>query len=243
MIPHVRTDLRGILKKVSVLTLLATVGAILSTVAMVLVFFHAPIELTMGVVQKIFYVHVPAAMLMYAGFVICSSASLFYLLKPTQTWDTIAVVGVEIGLLFGVYVMVSGPLWGYKAWGKAWVFDPQLTTALILFLMYGGYALLRLFSGSSRRIRQIAAVFAVISSTMIPVVHWAVKVWGGIHPTVEREGGNGMHPDIALAFGLSMLGFLVLSIAVFWAQVSVKREAAKLESLFIDFEDYLKRKA
>ncbi len=209
---------------------------------MVLIFFNTPIETTMGIVQKIFYVHVPAAMLMYTGFVVCSAASLIYLLKPAKIWDNVAIVGAELGLLFGVFVLISGPLWGLKAWGKAWVFDPQLTSALMLFLMYGGYALLRMFSGTSRQIRQIAAVLAVISATMIPVVHWAVSVWGGIHPTVERDGGGGMHPDMALAFGVSMLGFLFLSIAIFWAQVSIKREALKLESLYIDLEDYLKSK-
>lgn len=222
------------------LTGIATLASVIVLLAFYLIFFNAPVEMTMGIVQKIFYVHVPAASLMYAGFVICSAASLFYLLRPNKTWDVIAVVGAEMGLLFGVYVLVSGPFWALKAWGKAWVFDPQLTTALILFLMYGGYALLRLFSGSSRRIRQIAAVLALIASMMIPVVHWAVSVWGGIHPTVEREGGDGMQPDIALSFGISMFGFFLLATAIFWVQVAVKRENNKLESLFIEFEDYLK---
>src|SRR5690554_7661463 len=149
---------------------------ILSALAMMaslyLIFFHAPIELTMGVVQKIFYVHVPAAMIMYAGFTIASLASFLYLLKPNRVWDMVAVAGAEVGLLFCLYVLVSGPLWAFKAWGKAWTWDPQLTATFVLFLLYGGYVMLRSFTRADDRMRKLAAVLAVFAFIDIPIIHY-----------------------------------------------------------------------
>jgi heme exporter protein C len=223
--------------------ILVVVTAIAMLAAFGLIFFYAPIEQTMGIVQKIFYIHVPSAMAMYAGFVVTSVASVFYLLRPRRGWDIAAVTGVEVGLLFGVFVLISGPLWAYKAWGKAWTWDPQLTATFILFLMYGGYWLLRLFSGPSRRVRTIAAVLAVLSAVTIPFVHFAVRLWGGIHPTVERQGGEGLAPEIATAFGVSMLAFLLLFVCLLWGQIRVRLKQAKVDELYIDVKDILRSRA
>lgn len=214
---------------------------ILSALAMMaslyLIFFHAPIELTMGVVQKIFYVHVPAAMIMYAGFTIASLASLLYLLKPNRVWDMVAVSGAEVGLLFCLYVLVSGPLWAYKAWGTAWTWDPQLTATFVLFLLYTGYMLLRIFSGSGERVRKIAAVLAIIAFVDIPIIHYAVRQWGGMHPVVEREGGGGLGPEMKLAFSAAMLGFLGLFLVLFWLRLRVRLTQQAVDRLYLDVED------
>ncbi len=209
-------------------------------VAMYTIFFVAPTEVTMGIAQKIFFLHVPSAMMMYAGFIVCSGASLFYLLRPRPGWDLLATTGVEVGLLMGLYVFISGPLWGYKAWGAWWEWDPTLTSALILFMMYGGYWLLRVFSGPSKRVRMVAAVLAVIAAVGIPFVHYAVQIWGGIHPTVEREGGEGMAPAIAQAFGLSMLSMLLLFVCLMWAQLRVRLRQQRIDELYLEVEDHLR---
>ena len=224
-----------LLRKLFWVALAAAIVA--SLVSMAMVFFYAPVELTMGVVQKIFYVHVPAAMATYAGFTITSVASLFYLLKPRRGWDLAAMAGVELGLLFCTYVLVSGPLWAYKAWGKAWTWDPQLTATFVLFLLYGGYFLLRAFSGPSERIRKIAAVLAVLAFVDIPVIHYAVRNWGGLHPVVERVGGDGLGADIALTFQISMLAFLLLFVVIVWLQIRVKLRQARVEQLYLEIED------
>lgn len=202
-----------------------------------LIFFHAPIELTMGVVQKIFYVHVPAAMTMYAGFTIASLASFLYLLRPNRVWDMVAVSGAEVGLLFCVYVLVSGPLWAYKAWGTAWTWDPQLTATFVLFLLFTGYMLLRIFSGSGERVRKIAAVLAIIAFVDIPIIHYAVRQWGGMHPVVEREGGGGLDPEMKLAFSVAMLGFLGLFLVLFWLRLRVRLAQQAVDRLYLDVED------
>lgn len=220
--------------------LLIAVTTVAIVAAMVLIFFSAPVELTMGIAQKIFYLHVPSAISMYAGFVLCSGASFFYLLRPRREWDLVALTGVELGLVMGLYVFISGPLWAYKAWGKPWTWDPTLTSALILFMMYGGYWLLRMFSGPSARVRQIAAVVAVLAAVGIPFVHYAVQIWGGIHPTVEREGGEGTAPAIAQAFGVSMLAVFLLFCCLAWGQIRVRLKQERVDRLYLEVEDILR---
>lgn len=216
---------------VVVLTALAVIAALY------LIFFYAPVESTMGIVQKIFYVHVPAAMVMYAGFTITSVASLVYLLKPSRSWDIAALSGVELGLVFCLYVLISGPLWAYKAWGVAWTWDPQLTATFVLFLLYGGYGLLRAFSGKSEQVRKIAAVLAVIAFVDIPIIHYAVKKWGGLHPVVEREGGGGLAPEMKLAASISMLAFLGIFLVLFWLRMRVRLIERKVDRMYLDVED------
>lgn len=216
---------------------LTAAASLLTLAALGLAFFYAPTELTMGVVQKIFYSHVPAAMCAYAGFIIASAASMGYLLRPRAGLDAVARAGVEVGLLFCVYVLISGPIWGYKAWGKAWVWDPQLTATFVLFLMYGGYFLLRVFSPPGERIRKIASALAVFAVVNIPIVHYSVKKWGGLHPTVEREGGGGLAPAMKTTFSVSMLAFLLLFAVLIWLSIRVKMRETRVEELYLDVED------
>lgn len=206
--------------------------------ALYLVFFSAPIEQTMGIVQKIFYTHVPAAMAAYAGFTVASAASLAYLMRPRAGWDALSQTGVEIGLLFCLYVFVSGPLWAYKAWGKAWVWDPQLTATFVLFLLYGGAFLIRSFAGNSERIKKIAAAATVFAFVDIPIVHYAVRKWGGLHPTVEREGGGGLSDEIAFSFRFSMLAVLLVFVVLMWLASRIRARQLALDRLYVDFEDY-----
>lgn len=217
-----------------VLVALAGLAVIAS---LVLIFFYAPVELTMGIVQKIFYVHVPSAMAAYAGFTLASLCSFLYLVKPHRYWDMGAVAGAEIGLLFCLYVLISGPLWGLKAWGKAWVWDPQLTATFILFLLYGGYVLLRRFSGNDERMRRVAAVLAVIAFVDIPIIHYAVRLWGGLHPVIEREGGGGLAPQMKITFSTSMLAFLLLFAVMAWMRFRVRWKEDELDRLYLEVED------
>lgn len=205
--------------------------------AMGLVFFYAPIEQTMGIVQKIFYVHVPAAMASYMGFTIASVCSFLYLLSPRRHWDIAAVSAAQLGLLFCAYVLISGPLWAYKAWGKPWTWDPQLTATFVLFLLYGGYVLLRFFGGDGEGIRKVSAVLAVVAFVDIPIIHYAVRLWGGLHPVVEREGGEGLASDISLVLQVNMLAFLLAFLVLFWMRLRVRLEEVRVDDLYLEVED------
>ncbi len=220
-----------------IVPLMALVAVVVMIAAMGMVFFYAPVERTMGIVQKIFYVHVPAAMAMYAGFTIAAFCSLLYLIRPSRQWDIAAVTGAEMGLLACVFVLFSGPLWAYKAWGTPWTWDPQLTATFVLFLMYGGYVLLRRFGGQGRAIRKVSAVLALLAVVNIPIVHYAVELWGGMHPVVEREGGGGLAPEIALVLQISMLGVLLTFLVLTWVRLRVRSTEARLEELYLEVED------
>ena len=215
----------------------AALTALVSVFALGLSFFYAPVERSMGIVQKIFYSHVPAAMAAYAGFTVTSVASLLYLLRPSDDWDDAAVAGAQLGLIFCAYVLVSGPLWGYKAWGKAWVWSPQLTASFVLFLLYGAYLLLRVFSGGSERMRQISAVLAVIAFVDIPIIHYSVQMWGGPHPIVERQGGEGLAPAMKTAFSANMLAYLLVFVVLLWLSLRVRRLRRRIDELHVDLED------
>lgn len=220
-----------------VFPLVAALALVTALLAMGLVFFYAPIEQTMGIVQKIFYVHVPAAMASYAGFTIASVCSFLYLLKPRRHWDIAAVAGAQLGLLFCAYVLISGPLWAYKAWGAAWTWDPQLTATFVLFLLYGGYVLLRFFGGDGEGLRKVSAVLAVVAFIDIPIIHYAVRLWGGLHPVVEREGGGGLAPDIALVLQVNMLAFLLIFLTLFWMNLRARMEEVRVDELYLEVED------
>jgi heme exporter protein C len=215
-----------------------TLLALLATLtSLALIFFYAPVEQTMGIVQKIFYTHVPSALATYAGFTVTSVCSLLYLIRPHHTWDLAARSGVEVGMLFCLYVFVSGPLWAWKAWGKPWTWDPQLTATFVLFFLYGGYLLLRTLSPDDTSVRQTSAVLAVVAFVDIPIIHYAVRKWGGLHPVVEREGGSGLAPDIKLVFTFSTLAFLLLFIALFWARLRTRLLQRRLDALHLEIAD------
>src|SRR5687768_8925009 len=124
---------------------LTLVTVLLLGAALYLIFAVAPVEEQMGIVQKIFYFHVPSAVAMYIGFVLCGVGSIGYLVTRKDPWDAIAAAGGEVGLLFCTVVLISGPLWARKAWGVAWTWDPRLTTTLLAGLIFAAYAVLRAF--------------------------------------------------------------------------------------------------
>ena len=136
------------------------------TMALVLVsvwatFVHAPVEMRMGVVQKIFYIHVPSAYAMYVGFVVCAVGSAIFLVKRDEKWDALAVAGAEVGLLFCLVVLITGPLWARKAWGYWWTWDPRLTTTLLAGMIFTAYVVLRSFGGGEAE-RRFAAGLAIV---------------------------------------------------------------------------------
>lgn len=204
-----------------------------------LAFWFAPVEASMGMVQKIFYFHVPSAIATYLGFFLAFLFSVIYLLKPNDRNDVLASAGVEVGLVFCALVLTSGPLWARPIWGKYFVFDPQLTATLLLFLIYTAYVLVRMVGANSARIRKIAAVIAIFGFVDVPIIHVSVKKWGGTHPIVEREGGGGLDPDMRIAFYVGMAAFALLFVAIYWMRVQVGLRQAKVARLMVEADDMM----
>ena len=205
----------------------ATTGLFAQTIHVV--FNRAPVEKTMGIVQKIFYFHVPSAYAMYLGATACFVGSVGYLLRPTPARDAVARAGAELAVAFGAIVLVTGALGGAKAWGYYWTWDPRLTTSLLSVLIYVAYLVLRAFSGDGEGERKFAAALGVIGAANLPIIHYSVQKWSGQHPEVVTGKGGGLsHPDMKLALFLSLGAFTMLTVLFLWARVKVELAASRL---------------
>ena len=213
--------------------------AIMVVVSLYLAFQYAPVERQMGWVQKIFYFHVPSAMAAYAGFFCAFLFSVVYLLSPGDKVDALARCGAEIGVVFCAMVLVSGPLWARPVWGTYFVFDPQLTATLFLFLIYSAYLLLRAVASDSPRVKKIAAAVAIFGFIDVPIIHISVRKWGGTHPVVEREGGGGLAPDMMIAFFVAIGTFLLLYLALYWLRVRIAQQQDRLRELELETDERL----
>jgi heme exporter protein C len=212
-----------------VLLTVLLLAAVLTIVTIQFVFLKAPIESTMGIVQKIFYFHVPSAYAMYLGATACFVGSVMYLMGASDKRDAIARAGAEVAVVFGVIVLVTGPLWAAKAWGQYWTWDPRLTTSLLSVLIYVAYVVLRAFGGDNEAERKFAAALGFLGAVNLPIIHFSVQKWSGQHPKVISKGGGGLqHPDMRLAFTLGMITFTLMAIVLFWNRMRVSMANARL---------------
>ncbi len=163
-------------------------GALAITVVIGL--FVVPADAAQGDVQRIMYVHVPSAWLAYAAFFVTLLGGVLYLVRHDLRFDRFAAASAEIGLLFTGLTIVTGAIWGKATWGKWWDWDPRLTTTAILFVIYAGYLLLRQSLVDRQRRARLGAVFGIIGFLNVPVVHFSVLWWRGLHqpPTIVRPG-------------------------------------------------------
>src|SRR3954469_15228306 len=143
----------------------------------------APIEPVMGLIQKIFYFHVPFALTMFATTFTAAGGSLAYLFKGSERGDRLAEAASELGVVFGACVLVTGPLWGRKAWGVWWQWDARLTSSLLLFLILNGYLLARRYGGPGGK--KLAAALALFAAVDVPLVYKSVDIWRTVHPTTS----------------------------------------------------------
>ena len=163
----------------------------LAIVATVLVgLFGVPADAAQGDVQRIMYVHVPSAWLAYLAFIVTFLGGLLYLRRRDLRYDRIAVASAEIGLVLTGLTIATGAIWGKATWGKWWDWDPRLTTTAILFVIYAGYLLLRQSIADRGRRARLAAIFGTVAVLNVPIVHFSVLLWRGLHqpPTVVRPG-------------------------------------------------------
>jgi heme exporter protein C len=195
----------------------------------------APLEPVMGFVQKIFYFHVPCAIMLFASTFTCAGGSLAFLFKGSERGDRLAAAAGELGVLFGICTLVTGPLWGRKAWGVWWQWDARLTSSLLLFLMLIAYLLARRYGGPGGR--KLAAALALFAAVDVPLVYKSVDIWRTVHPrtTVVPSLDPRMMPAFWSAFALITLVWGVL------LAMRTRLEAARAElaTLRLAAEDHL----
>ncbi|MDC3414553.1 cytochrome c biogenesis protein CcsA [Aquibacillus sp. 3ASR75-11] len=191
--------------------ILTGITAILIGIQLYMVFFFAPIEKYMGIVQKIMYFHVPTAFVAFAAFGVVFGAGILYLITKNKKWDYLAVSSAEIGVLFTTFVLILGSMWARPVWNTWWVWDdPRLVTSLILWFIYVAYLLIRTSVKGEERHRKFAAVFGIIGFIDVPLVYFSVLWWRTIHPKVIDENGANMPPEMANTLFFSMFAFMVL---------------------------------
>ena len=193
----------------------------------------APVEPIMGLVQKIFYFHVPCAIMMFLSTFTAAAGSVAYLFRGSERGDRLAHAAGELGVLFGACTLVTGPLWGRKAWGVWWQWDARLTSALLLFLILNGYLLARRYGGPGGR--KLAAALALFAAVDVPLVYKSVDIWRTIHPqtSVVRTLDPRMRPAFWASFLLVSLVWGVL-LAVRLRLEAARATLADLEMLAED---------
>ena len=194
---------------------------------------EAPIEPVMGFVQKIFYFHVPCAIMLFLSTFVCAGGSVAYLFKGSERGDRLALAAGELAVVFGICTLTSGPLWGRKAWGVWWQWDARLTSSLALFLMMLAYLIARKYGGAvGRKLSAAVALFAAID---VPLIYKSVDIWRTVHPqtTVVPTLDARMRPAFWSAFALITLVWALL----LTVRVRLERARTELAELRLDADE------
>ncbi len=171
-----------------------------------MIFYYAPEEATMGEVQRIFYIHVPAAWTAFLGYFVLFLGSVTYLVKRSQAADDLAHAAGEVGFVFCTCVLITGPLWAKPVWGIWWTWDARLTTTFLLWLLYISYLMLRSYVINPSRSAILSAVVGVIGFVDVPVNYMAIRWWRTQHPQPVIGGGEGSGLDPAMRLTLYVCG-------------------------------------
>lgn len=189
----------------------------------------APPEVTMGLVQKIFYVHLPSAMLFMVASVACGSASAIFLLGGRRpSVDRVALAAAELAIVFGLITLITGPLWGRKAWGVWWVWDVRLTSTLVMWLLSWSFVLLRRFGGPGSEV--LSAGVGLFGMALVPFVYWSVNLWRTLHPKTS------VVPTLPASMGIPLWWDVVAFACLFAALLALR---TRLERLRTDLDTAL----
>jgi len=196
---------------------LGVLGLALVVLVHWMVFFWVSTERTMGVVQRIFYIHVPAAWVAFMAFGIVALCSAVYLWLKDDRLDMAAVAAAEGGMLFTAVVLLTGPLWGKVAWGTWWTWEPRLTLTLLLFFIYLGYFLVRSSTENPERGKRFAAVVGIVGALDIPLIHVSVQFFRSLHPepVVMKPEGPSLPGDMLTTLFTGLAAFTVLFFGFF----------------------------
>lgn len=212
---------------------LAIATAVVLSAAFVLVFFYAPNDADQGFVQKIFYLHVPLAIVTLTGFIAGGIFAICYLRTQKSKWDLRSYVAIHTSIVLGLVALITGSIWAKAAWGHWWVWDePTLVSFLIVFLLYATYQPLRFAIEDPRKQARYAAVFAVIAGVFVPLNFLAVRLAQSLtHPRVLGTTGGSMPGEMRLTFLVALLGIFLLAVTLWQHELvskNVKRQLATL---------------
>src|ERR1700730_675003 len=203
-----------------------------TTIALGLVFFYAPLDAEQGFLQKIFYVHVPLAIVALCGFVAGGLMAIQHLRTRDPRWDMRSYVAIHMSLIFALATLITGSIWARGSWGHWWVWsEPSLVSFLIVFLLYATYQALRFATEDPERQARYASVFAITAGAFVPMNFVAVRLASAyLHPRVLSNTSN-LPPRMALTVVVSLAAIGLLWATLCNCELTAKRTRAMLRAL------------
>ena len=210
---------------------IATVATLVA--ATCLVFYYAPNDADQGFIQKIFYLHVPLAIVALAGFVIAAIHAIRHLRSGDRRHDARSYVSIHLSIVFGTAVLITGAIWAKASWGKWWVWDePTLVSFLIVFLLYSTYYPFRYAIEDPERQARYASVFAITAGAFVPLNFAAVRLAESlVHPRVFATAEGGMPGKMWLTFAVAILGMALLWTTLVKFELAAKNASGQLKRL------------
>ena len=167
----------------SLKTIFALITGIMMLANLYFIFMVAPTDAVLGNVQRIFYFHVPIAIMSFLAFFLVFIASLMYLFKRSLKWDSFAYASAEVGVVFVTLALITGIIWARPVWNTWWTWEPRLTTTMILWLIYVAYLMVRSYAPNQSKGAVYAAVVGIVGFVDVPIVYYSVVWWRSIHPS------------------------------------------------------------
>jgi heme exporter protein C len=224
------------------LKILDMITILMLIAATAMVFFFAPVERVMGLVQKVFYFHVAAGWVGMLGFLVAAVAGGIYLATGGRKWDIAELAAVEIGMAFAFINVVTGSIWARPIWNTWWTWDPRLTTATIMLLIYAAYLMLRAGIEDPDRRARFGAVYAIVGFISVPLTFFSARLFRTIHPVViagsnqpGAEGAFDMTADMRLVFFFSLITFSVIFVDLLWHRIRLGRLQDEVEQLKLKY--------
>jgi len=215
-------------------TWLGVATGALMLAALFMVFVYAPTEAEEGIVQRIFYFHVPIAWVTFVAFGLVAISGVFYLWMRQEVWDELGYAAAETGMVFCTLMLITGSIWAKPIWGTWWTWDSRLTTCLILWLLYGGYLVLRALAGDTPETARIAAVVGIVGALDVPIIIVSVRLWRTIHPAVlvTRQGSHGLEdPRMIATLLVAIAAFTALFMWLLWLRFATLRAGTRIARL------------
>jgi heme exporter protein C len=212
---------------------LSIATVVVVTIWLAMVFFYAPLDADQGFVQKIFYVHVPLAIVALCGFVAGGIFGLLHLRSRDRSYDIKSYVAIHMSIIFGCVVLITGAIWAKAAWGHWWVWDePVLVSFLVVFLLYCVYYPLRFSIEDPDRQARYSSVFAIAAGAFVPINFAAVRMAESFtHPRVLSQTGGSMPGEMRLTFFVGILAVTLLFITLWKFELTSKNASMQLKRL------------
>jgi heme exporter protein C len=210
--------------------ILLGLGFALMMAALYTVFIYVPTEKETGVVQRIFYFHVPVAWVAFLAFFVTFIFSILYLWKRKSEWDAVACASAEAGIIFTTLILVTGPIWAKPVWGIWWTWDARLTTSLLLWLIYVAYLLVRRLANEPGQGARYGAVIGIVGFIDVPIVYLAVTLWRTQHPTTMVFEG-GLEYQMMITLMVCLAAFTLLYVLLVFLGAGLKITEAHIKRL------------